>query len=103
MTQNTDIIADLDKRAKFKQSLVAITSYMREIDDFREGMKEAIADMQTEYSVDKKTIRKLASTMYKHNYSSLQEENRHFSALYELLVEGKLRDDDEPKDVLDRE
>ena len=41
----------------------------------------------------KKIVRKLATTMYKHSYSSLQEENRHFEILYEMVIEGRLRDD----------
>ncbi len=35
-------------------------------------------------------IKKLAMTMYKHNYASLQEETNHFETLYETLVEGRL-------------
>lgn len=74
---------------------------MQQIDDVKEGIKETIADLSSTTGLDKKTIKKLANTMYKHNYATLQEENRHFELLYETLIEGRLAaadsDDEEEK------
>jgi hypothetical protein len=39
--------------------------------------------------------------MYKHNYASLQEENRHFESLYEVVVEGRLLTKNDPLDAED--
>lgn len=71
---------------------------MQQIDDLKESIKETIDDLSSTSGIDKKTVKKLATTMYKHNYASLQEETRHFETLYETLVEGRLvadEDDDE--------
>lgn len=82
-----------EERKRLKSALATVTHYFQQSDDAKEGASETIADLSAEYGLDKKTIRKLATTMYKHNYGSLQEENRHFEILYETVIEGKLRDD----------
>lgn len=99
-----NILADPEVRKKFKSALSSVTHYFQQIDDLKEGAKETVADLSTEYGLDKKTVRKLAVTMYKSNYGSLLEENRHFETLYETVIEGKLRDPDEDvaDDPLDR-
>lgn len=94
-TKGVNILNNPEERKKFKTRLATITQYFKQIDDQKDGVKETIAEAAEEYGLDAKTIRKLATTMYKHNYGSLQEENRHFEALYETIVEGKLRDDPE--------
>lgn len=90
-----NILADPEQRKKFKTMLATITEYFRKIDDIKDGMSETVADTATQYGVDKKTVRRLAKTMYSSNYSSLLEENRHFETLYETIIEGKLRDPDD--------
>lgn len=97
------VLRDPEIRKKFKSALATVTHYFQQIDDQKEGATETIADLSVEYGLDKKTIRKLAVTLYKHNYGSLQEENRHFEALYEMIIEGKLRDSDGHKDPLDED
>lgn len=89
-----NVLADPEVRKKFKSALAIVTNYLQQIDDIKEGMTETIAELSSEYGLDKKTVKKIASTMYNHNYGSLQEENRHFETLYELIVEGQLRDPD---------
>lgn len=99
-----NILADPEMRKKFKSALATVTHYFQQVDDLKEGVKETVADLSAEYGLDKKQVRKLAVTMYKHNYGSLQEENRHFEILYETVIEGKLRDaDDVGGDPLDKE
>ncbi len=98
-----NILADPEARKKLKSGLATITHYFQQIDDLKESVKEGLGDLAAEYGLDKKAVRKLANTMYKHNYGSLQEEQRHFETLYETIVEGKLRDPDDvgAKDPLD--
>jgi hypothetical protein len=96
-----NIINDLEKRKEFKSALATLTHYLQQIDDHKEGLKEAVSDISEKYGVEKKHVRKLANTMFKHNYYTLQEENRHFEVLYELLVEGKLRDDPSSDDPME--
>lgn len=95
------VIHDVDERKKFKTTLATITHHFQLIDDQKEAIKEIIEDLAAQSGIDKKTVRKMAATMYKHNYSTLTEENRHFEELYETVVEGKLRDVIE--DPLDRQ
>jgi hypothetical protein len=83
------VINNLDERKKFKTTLATVTHYLQQVDDLKEGIKETIADLSSTTGIDKKTIKKLATTMYKSNYGSLQEENRHFELLYETLIEGR--------------
>jgi hypothetical protein len=89
-----NIMADPEIRKKFKTALAIVTNYFDQIDKIKDGCRETIAALSQEYGLDKKTVRKIATVMYKHNYGSLQEENRHFEVLYETVVEGKLRDPD---------
>lgn len=94
-----DVINKPEQRKKFKSSLATLTHYLQMIEDQKEGMKETIADLSAESGIDKKTIRRLASVMYKCNYADLQEENEHFELLYETLIEERQTsapaDDDE--------
>jgi hypothetical protein len=92
-TKGTNSLNSPDERKKFKTSLALITEMLQNIDDVKEGMTESIGALSAEYGLDKKTIRKMATTMYNHSYSTLLEENRHFEQLYEQVCEGKLRDD----------
>lgn len=98
--KSKNTLNDPDERKKFKAGLAAITHHFQLIDDQKEAIKEVIEEMSEQSGLEKKIIRKLASTMYKHNYSSLQQENEHFSLLYETVVEGRLLTASDP---LDRE
>lgn len=100
--KGVNILNNPEERKKFKTALATVTHYLQQIDDTKEGMKETIEALSADYGLDKKVIRKLANTMYKHNYGSLQEENNHFAILYETIVEGKLRDDGGVTDPLDK-
>jgi len=81
-------------RQKLKIAIGEITNCLLRIDSEREAMKEIIADASTKYGVDKKMIRKIATTMYKHNYADVQAENEEFETLYETLVEGRTDEDE---------
>lgn len=99
-----NVLADPEMRKKFKSALAIVTNYFQQMDDIKEGVKETVDELANEYGLDKKQVRKLALTMYKHNYGSLMEETRHFELLYETVIEGKLRDpSDVSSDPLDAE
>jgi hypothetical protein len=76
-------------RIKLKTMLAEITKCMQRIDDERQSIKEIAEAAQEQFDVKKKTVTKLARTMYKHNYADLRAENEHFEELYENLIEGK--------------
>lgn len=77
------------ERIEFKAMLVNMTKLLQEVDDAKEHIKDAAAACEDKFGIKKKLVNKLARTMYKHNYADLQQENDHFSFLYESLVEGK--------------
>lgn len=102
-SKGKNILNNPDERKKFKSSLSAITHQFQLIDDQKESIKEQVAELSAMYGLDKKIIRKMAATMYKHSYADVLEENRHFEELYETVIEGKLRDAADPLDDDDLE
>ena len=74
---------------KLKNAIVEITNCMLRMDSERDQIKEIINDVADTYDIDKKQVRKIATTMYKSNYADVQEENREFETLYETLIEGR--------------
>ena len=104
--KGVNALANPEERKKFKAALVDLTHQYQLIDDRRETIKEAIAELSNQYGVEKKHIRKLAVTLHKHNYGELRKQNQTFEAFYELIVEGQLRKDgdlDPNADPLDAE
>ena len=89
-TQSKSKLNDPVERKRFKTGLATVTHHFQAIDNEKEAIKEVIEELAEQAGLDKKTVRKLAVTMYKHNYASLQEENQHFSLLYETIIEGRL-------------
>lgn len=79
-------------RQKLKMAIGEMTNCLLRIDSERDAMKEIIADAANKYGVEKKMLRKIATTMYKHNYADVQQENEEFELLYETLVEGRKED-----------
>jgi predicted RNA-binding protein with EMAP domain len=96
--RGVNILNDPEEKKKFKSALAAITHELQMIDDRRESIKEQYGELSSMYGLDKKIIRKLATTMYKHNYTDVVDEMNHFQALYETLVNGKLSDAADPLD-----
>ena len=76
-------------RQEMKQMLAEMTASLQRIDDEREHMKDITKVIEEKFTIKGKVSRKLASTMYKHNYADVQAENDHFEQLYESLVEGR--------------
>lgn len=100
-TKAANILNDPNERKKLKTALATITHHFQQIDDQKEAIKETIEELSGSSGLEKKVIRKLATTMYKHNYATLQEENRHFESLYETVIEGRLLPNKDPLDKKD--
>jgi len=81
-----------EDRKKIKGMLTEITHFLAKIDALREKKKETAAGIKEQFELAPKVINKLAGTMYKSNYASLQQENEDFEDLYEILVNGKIGD-----------
>lgn len=74
---------------KFKQALAEITACMQRMDDEREHIKDITKMVEENFQIKPKITRKIASTMYNHNYADVQAEHEHFEFLYESVVEGR--------------
>lgn len=83
------VFADPNELKKLKTRIVALTQYFQQIDDLKESIKEVVEEVEGDTGIDKKQIRKLASTMYKNNFSSLQQENEFFTYLYDVIANGR--------------
>jgi len=77
-----------EDRKELKMVVGELTNCLLQIDAQREAMKDAINDASKKYDIDKKQLRKLATTMFKHNYTDVQAEHEDFEFLYESIVEG---------------
>lgn len=88
------VLNDVEERRKFRNKLNDVAAQMQMITDRREVIKESISEIAEEYGIDKKYIRRLSTTIHKANYSEQQQQNRAFEAFYEIVFEGKFRDDD---------
>lgn len=98
VSRGANILANPQERQKFKSALASVTHYFEIIDQQKEGIKESVAEISDQYGVDKKLVRRLATTMYRHNYASIQEENEHFATLYETIIEGRTGTSTDPLD-----
>lgn len=89
--ENVNVLTNPEDLKKFKGVLATITHYLQIIDDQKEAIKETVEEASAIYMIDKRIVRKLANTMYKHNYADIQEENAHFELLYEALIGGSVK------------
>mgnify|MGYP000867253506 CR=1 FL=1 len=96
-----NVMADPVERKNFKIGLNTITAYMQMVSDNKAAMTETINFLADKYGLDKKIVRKMATTLFKRNYSDVQEENQHFEELYETIVEGAAQVVDDPLDDID--
>ena len=85
----TSVPSNPEDRRKLKAAIGEATNCLLRIDGEREQMKEIIASAAEQFGVDKKQLRKIANTMYKHNYADAKAENEEFELLYETLIEGR--------------
>jgi hypothetical protein len=78
-----------EDRKKIKTMLTEATHCMQRAEDERQSIKEIIDDAYAKFDIPKKILRKIATTMYKHNYEDVTAENDDFESLYEILVNSK--------------
>lgn len=83
-----------EDRKKLKMLIGEITTCMLRADAEREAIKETVDAASKQFDIEKKVIRKIATTMYKHNYEDVVQENQEFEELYETLIEGRKEDEE---------
>lgn len=82
----SDVPTDPKKLEQLKAMIVEMTHSFSKIDSEREHSKEIASAAAETFTIPKKMVNKIARTMYKHNYSDLQQENEQFELLYESVV-----------------
>lgn len=85
----SDTPTNPEHRARLKGMIVEITRCLELIDAQKEQMKDIAQNAEDEFSIKKTLVTKVARTMYKQNFESLQHENSVFEDLYEVIAEGK--------------
>lgn len=73
-------------RSAIKKCMDEISASMTRTEGERDFIKEAIANICEEYELNKKTIRKLARTYHKQNFSKEVAEHEEFETMYEQLT-----------------
>jgi hypothetical protein len=87
-TGNNICPSNPEDRKKLKAALTEITHCYQRMDDERSAVKDIVSSISENFGLQKKVITKLARTMYKRDYLSLQQENEDFEVLYENIVEN---------------
>jgi len=77
--------SDPNKQKLLKAMIVEMTNAMARADGEKDHIKEIAKEASEQFEIDKSTINKLAKTMYKQDFASLQAENEKFEQLYEAL------------------
>lgn len=85
---NVVVPSSVEDRKKLKSMLAECTHCLQRKDDESAAMKDIIAEIHAQFDIPKKIATKLARTMYKRDYDSLQAENEDFESLYTVIVEG---------------
>lgn len=78
--------SDPAARSAIKKCMDEISASMTRTEGERDFIKEAIANICEEYELNKKTIRKLARTYHKQNFSKEVAEHEEFETMYEQLT-----------------
>ena len=79
-------ISTADKE-KIKATLDTISGHMTEIEDERDYIKEAVADVCEEFELDKRSFRKMARCYHNQNFSEEVATHEEFESLYKSIVE----------------
>lgn len=85
MTTQPTILTSPQERQELKAMLALVTKSMLEIDNEKQYISETAKEAEKKFGIKARVFRKIASTMYKQNYTDVQAENEHFEYLYESL------------------
>jgi hypothetical protein len=81
-----EVPSDPQKLQQLKAMIVEMTYAMQRIDQEREALKDIAKETSEQFGLQKKVVNKLARTMYKHDFATLQQENEEFEQLYESVT-----------------
>lgn len=86
---STTIISNPEDKKRLKQAIVEATHVLQQLDDNKEALKDLLKLTSEKFGLPTKTLRKLATIMYKQNYNDVQAEFEHFEILYETLFPNR--------------
>ena len=78
-----------EDRKLLKGMIVEMTHSLERIEGEKEQIKDIAESAKSKFDISPKLVKKMARTMFKHNYADLQSENDDFELLYETIIEGK--------------
>ena len=76
-----------ENKDTIKQGIDEISDYFREIDSFRNNVKDVVDAVVEKTGIDKKKLRRLARTAYKKSYLTDQQENAEFEVLWNEIMQ----------------
>jgi len=79
-------MTEADKKL-FKASLDVLSEHMRTIEDERGMIKDAIDELADQFSLEKKTIRKIAKAYHRQSFNEEKKSFEDFEDLYEQVTE----------------
>lgn len=80
------IPSDPNQRQKIEKVLVEISNSMTRIEAERSYINEALSNIQEEYEIPKKYMRKVAKIYHKRNLSEVKEEFSSVEDIYDAIV-----------------
>jgi len=84
-----EMFTNPEDRLALKAMIVEITNSLQRIEGEKEQIKDIIDAATDKFEIKPKLVKKMANTMFKHNYSDIQSENDDFEHLYQTIIEGK--------------
>jgi len=82
----SNVPSNPDTQKKIREAIQEISDALTRIQSNKDLIKNIIDEKSEEFELDKKVLRKMATTFYKDNYSKLTSESEEFSLLYETII-----------------
>ena len=78
-----------DQKRRLKGVIVEVSNSLTRQDSEKDYQKEALSDIATEFSIDKKIVTKMAKTFYKDSFDQDVESFEAFEQWYDGLLANK--------------
>lgn len=77
-----------ETRKEIKAGVDTILDSLNRIQEERDFQKEKLEELEDKFGVEKKTVRKIARTLFKASFFKDKEDNDAFEEAYEILING---------------
>lgn len=85
---STQIPNDVESKKKILNALKEISNSLARMDAERDLIKETLNDIEDEFELSKRYMRKVAYIYHKQNITDFKEENQQVEEVYESLMRG---------------